>query len=184
MSEAGNNKHYLSLSKFLINFYEEKKYYYYLRFFLRMQIKKRVDYYSLDSDLFYAKTSLIEFATFMKQITNNKINKFDYFLEQIHQLIEEIDIYNKVVRIRLYEYKMRKKNEEKYNSRNNIYGPFKFDNIDDIDKIKELQFKSIEEEKEKKIKECNEKYKNIMDKLDLIKDKNDFYELLKTLKLN
>lgn len=125
--------------------------------------------------------NLIRIAQSMKAINNKK---FSDFLEKINQLIEEINIYNKILKDRLQEYERRKKFENNLNILEKKFKSFNINNFDDIHREKESQFKIIEQEKEKKIRETNVKYKNIMEKLDSIQDKNEFYEFLKNLKLN
>lgn len=201
------NKKYLSLAKFIAYYYEGKKYYYYIKLVLKMKSKNtssifpssfcqdsfnildngnksppRMKYKIMwDSFDVINIDNLIRIAQSMKAINNKK---FSDFLEKINQLIEEINIYNKILKDRLQEYERRKKFENNLNILEKKFKSFNINNFDDIHREKESQFKIIEQEKEKKIRETNEKYKNIMEKLDSIQDKNEFYEFLKNLKLN
>ena len=159
--------------------------------------------YSLDFE--DIKTSLNGFAKILKEIS--KIN-FGNTLEQIQQLFKGMENYEKLrfeifqeyearkrkiiqeyeMRKRrkiIQEYEMRKmkKSEDNCSNRKINFDSLNINNDDESNKFKESQFKLIEEEKEKRITECNEKYKNIMDKLDLIKDRDEFFEFLKNLKV-
>ena len=159
--------------------------------------------YSLDFE--DIKTSLNGFAKILKEIS--KIN-FGNTLEQIQQLFKGMENYEKLrfeifqeyearkrkiiqeyeMRkrrkiIQEYEMRMMKKSEDNCSNRKINFDSLNINNDDESNKFKESQFKLIEEEKEKRIAECNEKYKNIMDKLDLIKDRDEFFEFLKNLKV-
>ena len=166
-------------------------------------LKEEKDYCSLDFE--DIKTSLNGFAKILKEIS--KIN-FGNTLEQIQQLFKGMENYEKLrfeifqeyearkrkiiqeyeMRKRrkiIQEYEMRKmkKSEDNCSNRKINFDSLNINNDDESNKFKESQFKLIEEEKEKRIAECNEKYKNIMDKLDLIKDRDEFFEFLKNLKV-
>ena len=154
-------------------------------------IKEEKDYCSLDFE--DIKTSLNGFAKILKEIS--KIN-FGNTLEQIQQLFKGMENYEKLrfeifqeyearKRKIIQEYEMRKmkKSEDNCSNRKINFDSLNINNDDESNKFKESQFKLIEEEKEKRIAECNEKYKNIMDKLDLIKDRDEFFEFLKNLKV-
>ena len=166
-------------------------------------LKEEEKYYSLDFE--DIKTSLNGFTNILKEIS--KIN-FGNTLEQIQQLFKGMENYEKLrfeifqeyetrkrkiiqqyeMRkrkkiIQEYEMRMMKKSENNCSNRKINFDSLNINNDDESNNFKELQFKLIEEEKEKRIAECNEKYKNIMDKLDLIKDRDEFFEFLKNLKL-
>ena len=154
-------------------------------------LKEEKDYCSLDFE--DIKTSLNGFAKILKEIS--KIN-FGNTLEQIQQLFKGMENYEKLrfeifqeyearKRKIIQEYEMRKmkKSEDNCSNRKINFDSLNINNDDESNKFKESQFKLIEEEKEKRIAECNEKYKNIMDKLDLIKDRDEFFEFLKNLKV-
>ena len=154
-------------------------------------LKEEKDYCSLDFE--DIKTSLNGFAKILKEIS--KIN-FGNTLEQIQQLFKGMENYEKLrfeifqeyearKRKIIQEYEMRKmkKSEDNCSNRKINFDSLNINNDDESNKFKESQFKLIEEEKEKRITECNEKYKNIMDKLDLIKDRDEFFEFLKNLKV-
>ena len=159
--------------------------------------------YSLDFE--DIKTSLNGFAKILKEIS--KIN-FGNTLEQIQQLFKGMENYEKLrfeifqeyearkrkiiqeyeMRKRrkiIQEYEMRKmkKSEDNCSNRKINFDSLNMNNDDESNNFKELQFKLIEEEKEKRIAECNEKYQNIMEKLDLIQDRDEFFEFLKNLKV-
>ena len=154
-------------------------------------LKEEKDYCSLDFE--DIKTSLNGFAKILKEIS--KIN-FGNTLEQIQQLFKGMENYEKLrfeifqeyearkrKIIQEYEMRMMKKSEDNCSNRKINFDSLNINNDDESNKFKESQFKLIEEEKEKRITECNEKYKNIMDKLDLIKDRDEFFEFLKNLKV-
>lgn len=132
-----------------------------------------------------AKNYLDDFFDFIRNAIAIIKNKLEDFLKQIKKFIKKIiDTFNTKMRIKKQEDNIREKIEKIHINTKKDFNLINNNNIDDINKFKELQFKLIEEEKEKRIKECNEKYKNIMEKLDLIKDKTDFYKFLESLKLN
>lgn len=165
--------------------------------------KEEEKYYSLDFE--DIKTSLNGFANILKEIS--KIN-FGNTFEQIQQLfkgmenyeklrfeifqeyetrkrkiIQEYEIWKRRKIIQEYEKRMMKKSENNCSNRKINFDSLNMNNDDESNNFKELQFKLIEEEKEKRIAECNEKYQNIMEKLDLIQDRDEFFEFLKNLKL-
>ena len=132
-----------------------------------------------------AKNYLDDFFDFIRNAIAIIKNKLEDFLKQIKKFIKKIiDTFNTKMRIKKQEDNIKEKIEKIHINTKKDFNLINNNNIDDINKFKELQFKLIEEEKEKRIKECNEKYKNIMEKLDLIKDKTDFYKFLESLKLN
>lgn len=132
-----------------------------------------------------AKNYLDDFFDFIRNAIAIIKNKLEDFLKQIKKFIKKIiGTFNTKMRIKKQEDNIREKIEKIHINTKKDFNLINNNNIDDINKFKELQFKLIEEEKEKRIKECNEKYKNIMEKLDLIKDKTDFYKFLESLKLN
>ena len=213
MSESDNKKYYESFSKFIIYYFQEKeflkKYLCCLKLFLKLRTYRKDDFFPLDSknarilrgeeeedyslDFEDIKTSLNGFAKILKEIS--KIN-FGNTLEQIQQLFKGMENYEKLrfeifqeyearKRKIIQEYEMRKmkKSEDNCSNRKINFDSLNINNDDESNKFKESQFKLIEEEKEKIITECNEKYKNIMDKLDLIKDRDEFFEFLKNLKV-
>ena len=117
------------------------------------------------------------------QENKKRQNKFDNSLGLIYQLNNEVENYEKIRRKILQEKEIKKRYENNYDKIKVNFESIEIKNLDDINNFKESQIKSIEEEKEKRIKECNEKYKNIMDKLDLIKNRDEFYDFLKTFDL-
>ena len=132
-----------------------------------------------------AKNYLDDFFDFIRNAIAIIKNKLEDFLKQIKKFIKKIiDTFNTKMRIKKQEDNIKEKIEKIHINTKKDFNLINNNNIDDINKFKELQFKLIEEDKEKRIKECNEKYKNIMEKLDLIKDKTDFYKFLESLKLN
>ena len=132
-----------------------------------------------------AKNYLDDFFDFIRNAIAIIKNKLEDFLKQIKKFIKKIiGTFNTKMRIKKQEDNIREKIEKIHINTKKDFNLINNNNIDDINKFKELQFKLIEEDKEKRIKECNEKYKNIMEKLDLIKDKTDFYKFLESLKLN
>lgn len=58
---------------------------------------------------------------------------------------------------------MKKRFENNYSKIKVNFESIEINNFDDINNFKESQIESFEEEKEKRIKECNEEYKHIMD---------------------
>ena len=135
--------------------------------------------------------NLLEFKNIKKlfrgfsafQENKKRKNKFDHSLGLIYQLTNEVENYEKIRRKILQEKKMKTRFENNYAKIKVNFESIEIKNLDDINNFKESQIKSIEEGKEKRIKECNEKYKNIMDKLDLIKNRDEFYDFLKSLDL-
>ena len=117
------------------------------------------------------------------QENKKRKNKFDNSLGLIYQLTNEVENYEKIRRKILQEKKMKTRFENNYAKIKVNFESIEIKNLDDINNFKESQIKFIEEGKEKRIKECNEKYKNIMDKLDLIKNRDEFYDFLKTFDL-
>ena len=135
--------------------------------------------------------NLLEFKNIKKlfrgfssfQENKKRQNKFDNSLGLIYQLNNEVENYEKIRRKILQEKEMKKRFENNYAKIKANFESIEIKNFDDINNFKESQIKFIEEGKEKRIKECNEKYKNIMDKLDLIKNRDEFYDFLKTFDL-
>ena len=117
------------------------------------------------------------------QENKKRKNKFDNSLGLIYQLNNEVENYEKIRRKILQEKEMKTRFENNYAKIKANFESIEIKNLDDINNFKESQIKSIEEGKENRIKECNEKYKNIMDKLDLIKNRDEFYDFLKTFDL-
>ena len=79
-------------------------------------------------------------------------------------------------RIKKQEDNIREKIEKIHINTKKDFNLINNNNIDDINKFKELQFKLIEVEKEKRIKECYEKYKNIMEKLSSMENEKNEQE--------
>jgi hypothetical protein len=191
---VAENKKYEELFKFFDNYYDLRKYLVYLKFFENLKFKvfsvkyRKFEFLEVPKkeqlfDLKKKKNILIEFENFFKE--KNKIKeKIELCLKEIDELLSEIEIHEEYKRKMYQEYLIKKKCRENYDIRKKKFYSFEMKNSDDPDNFRESQLKLIEEEKEKKIKESNEKYKNIMDKLDLIKNREEFYEFLKTLKLN
>ena len=193
MSESSIKNGIESLSKFFVCYYNKRKYIFSLIFFLRFQLKEirqQLSRFLEDEEYFQEDLGCsldLEGIknTFYKNFKENDKRKdiFDYYLKDLEQIFGEFKNYEKLRRNIHQQKLIRKKCMGNYAIRTKNFNSFEMKNEQDINKVKESMLKSIEDEKNNKIKECNEKYKIIMDKLDSIKDKNEFYEFLKSLKL-
>ena len=130
--------------------------------------------------------TLEQIQQLFKGMENYEKLRFEIFQEyetRKRKIIQQYEMRKRKKIIQEYEMRMMKKSENNCSNRKINFDSLNINNDDESNNFKELQFKLIEEEKEKRKAECNEKYKNIMDKLDLIKDRDEFFEFLKNLKL-